>query len=192
MCLGVDLAFEGQKFGHQPRVPDVGRQYFVALAVSGADKIVPPVKAVIRLNIETLVLDGQQMHMYRRRGDSFFKKFEPFPDVFQMITPAELALGYRRLALNSGRRGMEAILAGLEDAVEFGTAQRAKVAGVTVAGKTGSIHSADGAAIAWFAGFAPSRQPAVAVAVMLQGRSGGADAAPIAARILQAHSKGRL
>lgn len=31
--------------------------------------------------------------MYRRRGDSFFKKFEPFPDVFQMITPAELDAG---------------------------------------------------------------------------------------------------
>jgi len=109
-----------------------------------------------------------------------------------LITPAELALAYRRLALTSGRRGMDAIIAGLEDAVAFGTAQRAKVAGVTVAGKTGSVHTADGAAIAWFAGFAPSRSPAVAVTVMLQGRSGGADAAPIAARILEAHLKGRL
>ena len=109
-----------------------------------------------------------------------------------LITPAELALAYRRLALTSGRGGVQAILAGLEDAVEFGTAQRAKVAGVTVAGKTGSIHTADGAAIAWFAGFAPSRSPAVAVTVMLQGRSGGAAAAPIAARILEAHLKGRL
>jgi cell division protein FtsI/penicillin-binding protein 2 len=108
------------------------------------------------------------------------------------ITPAELALAYRRLALTSGRRGIPSIRAGLEGAVEFGTAQRAKVAGVTVAGKTGSIHTADGAAIAWFAGFAPSRSPAVAVTVMLQGRSGGADAAPIAACILDAHLKGRL
>ena len=109
-----------------------------------------------------------------------------------LITPGELALAYRRLALTSGRRGMEAIRAGLEDAVAFGTAQRAKVAGVTVAGKTGSIHTADGAAIAWFAGFAPSRSPSVAVTVMLQGKSGGADAAPIAARILEAHLKGHL
>ncbi|MFI4981569.1 MAG: penicillin-binding transpeptidase domain-containing protein [Nevskiales bacterium] len=109
-----------------------------------------------------------------------------------LITPAELALAYRHLALTSARRGMEAILAGLEDAVEFGTAQRAKVAGLTVAGKTGSIHAADGAAIAWFAGFAPSRSPAVAITVMLQARSGGTDAAPIAGRILEAHLKGRL
>ena len=109
-----------------------------------------------------------------------------------LITTAELALAYRRLALTGARRGMEAIVAGLEAAVEFGTAQRAKVAGVTVAGKTGSIRTADGAAIAWFAGFAPSRSPAVAVAVMTQGKSGGADAAPIAAQILEAHRKGRL
>ena len=109
-----------------------------------------------------------------------------------LVTPAELALAYRRLALTSARRGMEAVLGGLEDAVEFGTAQRAKVAGITVAGKTGSIHTAEGAAIAWFAGFAPSRSPAVAVMVMLQGRSGGADAAPIAARILESHLRGRV
>jgi penicillin-binding protein 2 len=109
-----------------------------------------------------------------------------------LITPAELALAWRRLALASGRHGMEAILAGLEDAVEFGTAQRAKVPGITVAGKTGSIRTADGASIAWFAGFAPSRSPVVAVTVMLQARSGGADAAPIAARILESHLKGRL
>lgn len=109
-----------------------------------------------------------------------------------LVTAAELGLAYRRLALTSGRRGMQPILAGLEDAVEFGTAQRARVKGMMVAGKTGSVRAADGSAIAWFAGFAPSRAPAVAVAVMLQGRSGGADAAPIAGRILEACRKGRL
>jgi cell division protein FtsI/penicillin-binding protein 2 len=46
--------------------------------------------------------------------------------------------------------------------------------------------------IAWFAGFAPSREPSAVVTVMLQGRSGGADAAPVAGRILEAHLAGRL
>jgi Domain of unknown function (DUF4304) len=32
---------------------------------------------------------------YRRRGASFFKKFEPFPDVFEKITPADLDAGDR-------------------------------------------------------------------------------------------------
>jgi cell division protein FtsI/penicillin-binding protein 2 len=100
------------------------------------------------------------------------------------ITPAELAMAYRRLAVNVAE--MEAIRRGLEGAVEYGTAQRAAVVGVTVAGKTGSTRTADGKPVAWFAGFAPSRAPKIVVTVMLQGNSGGADAAPLGGRILQA------
>ena len=33
------------------------------------------------------------LDMYRRRGASFFKEFEPFPAVFEKITPAELDAG---------------------------------------------------------------------------------------------------
>jgi cell division protein FtsI/penicillin-binding protein 2 len=105
-----------------------------------------------------------------------------------LVTAAALALAYRRLALSAA----EPILTGLEGAVEFGTAQQARVAGVRVAGKTGSVRAADGAHVAWFAGFAPSRAPAAVVTVMLQGLSGGADAAPLGGRILQAHLARRL
>ena len=92
------------------------------------------------------------------------------------LTVAELAEAYRVMALGAD----PAIVAGLEGAVEYGTAQRAKVAGVKVAGKTGSVRG-----VAWFAGWMPSRSPEVAIAVMTRG-SGGADAAPIAAEILGA------
>jgi len=54
---------------------------------------------------------------------------------------------------------MESILDGMEDAVEYGTAQLARLEGIKVAGKTGSIRTADGARLAWFGGFAPSRSP---------------------------------
>lgn len=109
-----------------------------------------------------------------------------------LVTAAGLAAAYRRLALNMGRPAMAPILGGLEDAVAYGTAQRGHVDGLAVAGKTGSVVAPDGAHLAWFAGFAPSRKPSVAVVVMLQGRSGGADAAPIAGRILEAHARGTL
>ena len=109
-----------------------------------------------------------------------------------LVTAAGLALAYRRLALGVAAPVMEAIAAGLEGAVEYGTAQSAHVAGATVAGKTGSVRNAAGARIAWFAGFLPSRTPEVVVTVMLQGRSGGADAAPVAGRILEAYQAGRL
>ena len=51
--------------------------------------------------------------------------------------------------------------------------------------------SPDGAHLAWFAGFLPSVAPKYVVTVMLQGRSGGADAAPVAGRILEAAWGGR-
>lgn len=91
------------------------------------------------------------------------------------LTVMELAEAYRQLALTAP----PAIVAGLEGAVEYGTAQRARVAEVTVAGKTGTSRGA-----AWFAGWMPSRAPEVVVVVRAPGRSGGADAAPIAAEIL--------
>jgi cell division protein FtsI/penicillin-binding protein 2 len=98
-----------------------------------------------------------------------------------LATPMELAMAYRTLAL----AGIQPILEGLEGAVTFGTAQRASVPGMRVAGKTGSVRTAAGARVAWFAGFAPSRDPRLVVAVMAPGLSGGAEAAPIAARLLE-------
>jgi peptidoglycan glycosyltransferase len=105
-----------------------------------------------------------------------------------LVTPAGMALAYRRLALSAP----DSIRAGLQLAVEFGTAQRARVTGVSVAGKTGSVRAGDGAMYAWFCGFAPASAPSAVVTVVLEGRSGGADAAPVAGRILEAHFAGRL
>jgi cell division protein FtsI/penicillin-binding protein 2 len=81
----------------------------------------------------------------------------------------------------------------LEEAVDFGTAQFAKVPGMKIAGKTGSTRRpATGEFIAWFAGFTPSRSPEKVVVVMLAGHSGGADAAPVAAQVLSDSRRGRL
>ena len=100
------------------------------------------------------------------------------------VTPASLAMAYCRFLSPVA----PAVLAGMADAVEFGTAQRAQVAGLKVAGKTGSVRTPSGMHLAWFAGFTD----AAVVTVMLQARSGGADAAPVGGRILEAHWKGRL
>ncbi len=108
-----------------------------------------------------------------------------------VITAAELALAYCTLALQIARPDFQPILAGLEGAVVFGTARHASVEGVRVAGKTGSVLSSTGP-VAWFAGFLPSRAPEVVAVVMLPGRSGGADAAPVAGRILAAYRAGQL
>ena len=101
-----------------------------------------------------------------------------------LVTPASLAMAYCRFLSGAA----PTVLDGMSDAVEFGTAQRAQVAGLKVAGKTGSVRTPAGTRVAWFAGFTDS----AVVTVMLQARSGGADAAPVGGRILEAHWKGQL
>jgi penicillin-binding protein A len=79
--------------------------------------------------------------------------------------------------------------------VSGGTGTAAALPGVTVAGKTGTaelVETHGGTpdpknTDAWFVAFAPAGQPKVAVAVMLVGAgAGGAAAAPVARRVLQA------
>ncbi len=101
-------------------------------------------------------------------------------------TPSELARAYRRLALQRD----PVILEGLEGAVQYGTAQAAGIEGVSVAGKTGTAMSANGLHAAWFAGFAPSREPEFVVVVAVQGHSGGSDAAPLAAETFRQYFTG--
>jgi peptidoglycan glycosyltransferase len=79
-----------------------------------------------------------------------------------------------------------------------GTGTSAQIAGVTVAGKTGTAQTCKGCTPhAWFVAFAPAEAPQFAVAVIVeQGGSmgseatGGRVAAPIAAQVLR-HLLGR-
>ena len=79
--------------------------------------------------------------------------------------------------------------------VNGGTGRAAAIPGIQVAGKTGTAELVSTADIAqnaanttaWFVAFAPASNPKVAVAVMLPNAGqGGASAAPIAKRVLQA------
>jgi len=107
------------------------------------------------------------------------------------VTALELLMAYKRLANRVRESVMAPVLAGLEGAVEFGTAQAARLERVQVAGKTGSVRTSSGRHGAWFAGFAPSRSPEVVVTVFVAGASGGADAAPIAGQLLRRYFAGR-
>ncbi len=120
------------------------------------------------------------------------------------VTLLELAAAYAELAerLNRPSREVSAemragILAGLRRAVadERGTARAAAVAGLEIAGKTGTaepgvysdeqIASSDQKENGWFVGFAPATAPERVVAVVvLGGGGGGQSAAPVAGRIL--------
>jgi cell division protein FtsI/penicillin-binding protein 2 len=96
------------------------------------------------------------------------------------VTPLELLSAYRHLALRAGESKLTPVIEGLEGAVDFGSGQGAQVKDRHVAGKTGSAFP-----WAWFAGFAPGPKPDVAIVALVEGRSGGADAAPLAGEMLR-------
>lgn len=76
--------------------------------------------------------------------------------------------------------------------VQNGTGTAAQIPDVQVAGKTGTAQTGNNTIHAWFACFAPSAQPKIAVAVLVENQpesneaTGGAIAAPIAKAVLQA------
>jgi penicillin-binding protein A len=73
--------------------------------------------------------------------------------------------------------------------VQSGTGTAAQIAGVPVAGKTGTAETGrPGQNDIWFIGFAPAGRPQVAIAVALsnQASTGGTTAAPIAKQIMEA------
>lgn len=99
----------------------------------------------------------------------------------------------------------EAMVATVED----GTGRRARVPGVTVAGKTGTAQPSSGDAPedmpdeevpdryrehAWFMGFAPAESPELAFAVVVEhaGKHGGEVAAPVARSVIEAWARAHV
>jgi peptidoglycan glycosyltransferase len=74
------------------------------------------------------------------------------------------------------------------DSVEYAYATRAKIPGVSVAGKTGTAESGPGQTPhSWFVGFAPADTPRIAVAVIVEHAGSGSDfATPAAQRVMAA------
>lgn len=88
----------------------------------------------------------------------------------------------------------DTVAAGLTAVVESsgGTARRARVPGIRVAGKTGTAQVValdaenDPGDHAWFVGFAPVDDPQLAFAILVEHAGGGGrNAAPIASRVIQ-------
>jgi len=96
-------------------------------------------------------------------------------------------------------RTMTALRRAMVGVVERGTGRAARVAGIKVAGKTGTAqYSSRSAGVdadelpyairdhAWFVGFAPAESPRIAFAVFIEhGGHGGTTAAPVARRVLE-------
>ena len=77
----------------------------------------------------------------------------------------------------------------MTNVVKSGTGTGGALAGIQVAGKTGTAGNPTGGNYAWFIAFAPVQNPKVAIAVVIektqQSQTGGEVAAPIAARVMR-------
>jgi cell division protein FtsI/penicillin-binding protein 2 len=110
------------------------------------------------------------------------------------VTPLEMLYGFRHLALL--QRGHDQTLApvfeGLEQSVDYGMGREAQPASaMKIAGKTGTARSEEGPwTHAWFAGYAPARDPEIVLVVFLEKGRGGFDAAAIARQIFAAFAAG--
>jgi penicillin-binding protein 2 len=82
----------------------------------------------------------------------------------------------------------------MRQSVTDGVATAAAVAGVSVAGKTGTAQFGEQddteATHGWFVGFAPYEDPEIAIVVFIQKGGGGQNAAPAAANILDGYFHG--
>jgi penicillin-binding protein 2 len=76
----------------------------------------------------------------------------------------------------------------LLEVVESGTAKRCKIPGIKISGKTGTAQSPHKKDHAWFISYAPSDNPEIAVAVIIEhGGVGGLNAVPIARKIYETY-----
>jgi cell division protein FtsI/penicillin-binding protein 2 len=110
------------------------------------------------------------------------------------VTPLELMAAYRDLAsrLKSGDTGADSpVLDGLEGSVEYGMAHAAHVEGLRIAGKTGTAVSKNSAIThGFFAGYAPTDKPEIALVVYIE-RGRGGDAAAAAQPVFAAFAESR-
>jgi penicillin-binding protein 2 len=111
--------------------------------------------------------------------------------LYEMKPEASHQLGLTSEQLHLIAQGMRSVIAG-----PGGTGHAANLSGVMVAGKSGSAEKRGtgggrGATHAWFVCYAPYDNPTIAVCVFLESEGqnyhGGADAAPIARKMLAAH-----
>lgn len=106
------------------------------------------------------------------------------------VTPLELAVGYRWLAMqlteHKDSAAAQVVQSGMADSASFGIGAAASLGGVSVAGKTGTANVGAGTqSHGWFAGLAPAERPTVVVVVYLPAGH-GANAAQVAAELLGA------
>lgn len=108
---------------------------------------------------------------------------ENFSEEYSNLPVATENINLSSASLKIVQKGMYAVVNSAK-----GTAKRAALPHVRVAGKTGTAQNPHGESHAWFMGYAPANKPQIAIVIFVEnGGSGGAVAAPIAREICRTY-----
>jgi penicillin-binding protein 2 len=90
-------------------------------------------------------------------------------------------------------RHFESVVDGMELVVLAGTAQRARIPGIVMCGKTGTVQNPHGKDHSTFIAFAPKENPKIAIAVFVENSGfGSMYAAPIASLTIEKYINGKI
>jgi penicillin-binding protein 2 len=183
---GIDLP--GEKAGVLPTddwLEDMGIKRWnpgdsVVMAIGQGYLLVTPLREAVMM---AAIANGGKIYKPR----VVKQVISPLGDVVERRDPQivrEVPLHAEDLALV--REGLTKVVGS-----NYGTGQKARLKGITMAGKTGTVQvGPEGKRKnhAWFIGYAPCDDPQIAVAVILEGKeSGGFFAAPAAKKVFAAH-----
>ncbi len=147
--------------GRIPALTKVSRARLARLSIGQDDLLVTPLH--LALMTAALGSDGREFNPIYVQGTE--------PEVRLRLTDPRTATDVARKMIQ---------------VVEFGTGTRAKIPGIIVGGKTGTVENSSGKSHAIFIGFAPWPHPTIAISVILeQAGLGGKHAAPAAAAVLK-------
>ncbi len=105
------------------------------------------------------------------------------------VTPAQVAVAYRKLALQLNDTKLKPVLHGLQNSVNYGVARNASVAGMNIVGKTGTASDRPHSwTHGWFAGIAGLPGSEIVIVIYVP-RGNGADAARFAQRFFLAYNE---
>jgi len=166
-----DREYMNQKYGKK----GWGRGMIANMAVGQGDILVTPiqmVQMVSAIGMNGILYYPHVVHSVR----------EPYSDNWiEKSLKFEVLEGISQEAFHWIQDGMSRVVN-----MEGGTGRGAWVPGMEVCGKTGTAQNPHGDDHAWFVGFAPRRNPQVAIVVFVEnGGGGGVVAAPLAGRILK-------
>ena len=104
----------------------------------------------------------------------------------QNFDHSERVLSFNKHVTQANPYSFNVIIDGMEKVVDGGTAKIAKVDGIAICGKTGTIQNPHGEAHSAFVAFAPKEDPQIAICVYIENGVWGARyAAPIASLIIE-------